>query len=193
MYVGFKKYIINAAAYALLLFLYLLTASMNFINSLITGNHYRVPSLEDTIRALAAAGAITLGRMALISTVPSFKQATDASNTQVLTPLTGPLDILVITLIPAIAEELLFRGALIPAIYPDWRGAVIAGAVFGALHANGGRNAVFAAWAGVVGCVYGGIFLLTGNVVVPIVAHGLGNVASAVMWLSQSKTSDTVS
>ncbi len=38
---------------------------------------------------------------------------------QVLTPL-GAADILLVAGLPAVSEELLFRGALIPAIYPDW-------------------------------------------------------------------------
>ena len=47
-------------------------------------------------------------------------------------------------------------GALLPALGGGWLGAVGAGAVFGALHVGGGRNAAFAAWAGGVGLLYGG-------------------------------------
>lgn len=42
-------------------------------------------------------------------------------------------------------------GALLPALGGGPAGVVGAGVVFGALHAGGGRNAAFAAWAGVVG------------------------------------------
>jgi membrane protease YdiL (CAAX protease family) len=37
----------------------------------------------------------------------------------VLSPL-GAADVLWVAALPALSEELLFRGALIPAIYPDW-------------------------------------------------------------------------
>jgi len=33
--------------------------------------------------------------------------------------------------------------------------------VFGALHAGGGRNGAFAAWAGAVGCLYGACAVAT--------------------------------
>ena len=38
---------------------------------------------------------------------------------QVLEPL-GAADLLWVAALPAVSEELLFRGALIPASYPDW-------------------------------------------------------------------------
>ncbi len=71
-----------------------------------------------------------------------------------------------------------------PAIYPDWRGVLISGAVFGALHINGGRNLEFGVWAGSVGCAYGAAYLATGNLAVPMAAHAAANIASASVWLS---------
>lgn len=38
---------------------------------------------------------------------------------QVLAPLAAG-DLLWVAALPAVSEELLFRGALIPAVYPDW-------------------------------------------------------------------------
>ena len=38
---------------------------------------------------------------------------------QVLTPLSWP-DLLWVAALPGLSEELLFRGALIPALFPDW-------------------------------------------------------------------------
>lgn len=133
--------------------------------------------------AAAVAAGVTAARLALLSVWPQFKEATDTSNTQVLTPLTSPIDIAIVSILPAAAEELLFRGALVPAVYPDWRGVVIAGTVFGVLHINGGRNAAFGAWAGAVGCAYGAALLATGNLLVPVAAHSVANVASATVWL----------
>ncbi len=97
-----------------------------------------------------------------------------------------------VSVVPALAEELLFRGALLPAIYPDWRGVIISGAVFGALHINGGRNLEFGVWAGGVGCVYGAAYLATGNLAVPMAAHAAANIASASLWLMSSNSPSVV-
>ena len=84
--------------------------------------------------------------------------------------------------VPARAEEFLFRFALLPAISPDWRGAIISGLVFGALHVNGGRNVAFAAWASAVGTSYGYLYLYTGSLAASAAAHALANVLSALLW-----------
>lgn len=139
------------------------------------------PGLQEIGIGLAAAAAVTAARLALLAAWPAFREASDRSNEQALSPL-GPADLLVVSLLPGLSEELLFRGALVPAIAPDWRGAVIAGLVFGALHSGGGRNAAFAAWASAVGCLYGALLLSTGSLWVPALAHSTANLASAALW-----------
>ena len=57
-----------------------------------------------------------------------------------------PFDVVTVAVLPALAEETLFRGALLPAIGVSPVGVVGAGVVFGASHAGGGRNAALAAW-----------------------------------------------
>lgn len=137
----------------------------------------------------AVAMVVTSGRKILASMSSGFREATDRSNAQVLSPL-GPADVIVVSAVPAVSEELLFRWALIPSVYPDWRGVIIAGFVFGVLHINGGRNAAFAIWATAVGCLYGELYLLTGDIVFgPILAHTMGNIASAALWLRSNKHS----
>ncbi|KXZ43260.1 hypothetical protein GPECTOR_96g726 [Gonium pectorale] len=135
--------------------------------------------------ALAAAAAVTASRLALLSVWPDLREATDRSNQQVLTNL-GPLDIVLVALVSGIPEELLFRGAIVPATFPDWRGAAIAAVIFGALHNSGGRNPAFAVWAGAVGGVYGAAFLCTGNIWVPAAAHVAANAASAFVWKARA-------
>ncbi len=102
-------------------------------------------------------------------------------NHQVLSVL-GPLDVALVSSAAAVSEELLFRGALLPAIWPDWRGAALASVAFGALHNSGGRNWAFAAWATAVGAVYGAAFLVTRDIWVPAGAHALANVAAGALW-----------
>ncbi|GFR40052.1 hypothetical protein Agub_g590 [Astrephomene gubernaculifera] len=131
--------------------------------------------------AVAAAAAVTGSRLALKSVWAELREATERSNRQVLTPL-GPASILLVALASGLPEELLFRGALLPATFPDWRGVLLAAALFGALHNSGGRNPAFALWAGAVGALYGAAFLATGNVWVPAAAHVTANAASALLW-----------
>ena len=84
-----------------------------------------------------------------------------------------------------------FRGVLLPALMPAFGGtpaaaygAVVAsGAVFGALHAGGGRSAAFAAWASLVGVAAGAAAVATGDVATAMLAHALANYASATLWL----------
>ncbi|KAG2500923.1 hypothetical protein HYH03_000750 [Edaphochlamys debaryana] len=133
--------------------------------------------------AVAAAAAVTGARQALLAVWTDLRVATDRSNAQILTPL-NPIDVLVVALASGIPEELLFRGALVPASFPDWRGVLLAAALFGVLHNTGGRNPAFAAWAGAVGAVYGAAYVATGNIWVPAAAHVAANAASAFIWRS---------
>jgi membrane protease YdiL (CAAX protease family) len=131
---------------------------------------------------LGAAGAVTAGRLALLAAWPAFAASSERSNQQVLGPL-GLGDAALVALLSGVSEELLFRGGLVPAIAPDVRGVLVAGAVFGALHVNGGRGLAYAAWASLVGCVYGAALLATGSVWVPAGAHALANFTSAALWI----------
>jgi membrane protease YdiL (CAAX protease family) len=49
----------------------------------------------------------------------AFCALTPTSTQQVLAPLSAA-DVVLVGALPAVSEELLFRGALIPAVYPDW-------------------------------------------------------------------------
>ncbi|KAL0048712.1 hypothetical protein WJX82_009409 [Trebouxia sp. C0006] len=131
---------------------------------------------------LATASIVTGARLALLAIWSDFAEASDTSNQQVLTPLTRA-DLIWLSCLPGISEELLFRGALIPATFADWRGAVISAIIFGVLHNNGGRNWAFAAWASAVGLLYGTAFLSTQDLLVPAGTHCIANYASATLWL----------
>ena len=140
--------------------------------------------------ALGVAAAVTAARRALLGASPEFREATNRSNAQVLRPLRAG-DVVTVSLLPAVAEETAFRGVLLPALIPAFGGStaaaygavVASGAVFGALHAGGGRNAAFAAWASLVGVAYGAAAVATGDVATAMLAHALANYASATLWL----------
>lgn len=83
-----------------------------------------------------------------------------------LGPMTGR-EILVIATLSGIGEEALFRGTLQPML-----GLWIASAVFGVLHI--GPSARFLPWTVMAfgaGLGFGGLFVWTGSLVAPILAH----------------------
>ena len=67
------------------------------------------------------------------------------------------------------------------------RGALLAGVGFGLLHNSGGRNWAFAGWASAVGVLYGAAFVATQDILVPMGAHSLANMASGALWLQAQR------
>ena len=133
--------------------------------------------------ASALAVGVTAGRVAFMSASEDFRKETNDSNKQVLTNLEFP-DVLFCAAYPALAEEMLFRGALMPALGGGAVGVLVAGTVFGALHISGERKVSFAVWAATVGILYGATceYLADGDLFVPICGHALANIYSALLW-----------
>lgn len=139
------------------------------------------PELRDIIIGLVTASIVSAARLNIVARDAEFANSTLKSNALVLTNL-APLDYLVVACLPAIAEEFVFRHALIPAIAPDFRGVAISAVVFGALHLDPQRRTVFAVWATIIGAIYGALYLSTGSIWAPAVAHAAGNLLSAIFW-----------
>ncbi|MCC6665324.1 MAG: CPBP family intramembrane metalloprotease [Polyangiaceae bacterium] len=79
--------------------------------------------------------------------------------------------IVVLALLSALGEELLFRGLLQP-----WVGIILQALAFGFLHqVRGPSRYVWMTWATAVGLVLGAIFQVTGSLLGPIAAHALVN------------------
>jgi membrane protease YdiL (CAAX protease family) len=85
-----------------------------------------------------------------------------------------------------LGEEMLFRGVVQPAIaglfdpsWGPWLGLAGASLLFGLAHAVTRAYVVLAA---LVGAYLGGLWLLTGNLLVPVVAHALYDFG-AILWL----------
>lgn len=84
----------------------------------------------------------------------------------------GDGTILVLGIASGVAEELFFRGLLTPLL-----GLVLSSVAFGAVHQLRGRaGLVWSAWAAVMGLLFGGLFVATGSLLGPIVAHAAINV-----------------
>ena len=84
---------------------------------------------------------------------------------------TSDFDVVIAALASGIGEELLCRGLLTQTL-----GVVISSVIFGALHqVRGPARLAWALWAGVMGLLLGGLFVATGSLVGPIVAHVVTN------------------
>ncbi|NUP07055.1 MAG: CPBP family intramembrane metalloprotease [Polyangiaceae bacterium] len=83
----------------------------------------------------------------------------------------GPKEIWLVAVLSSLGEELFFRSFLVPTI-----GLVVSTLLFGFLHqVRGPSRWVWAAWAGAVGLGLGALFVATGSVLGPVVAHALIN------------------
>jgi membrane protease YdiL (CAAX protease family) len=90
----------------------------------------------------------------------------------VLSPCTVP-DLAAIALLAGFGEEMLFRGTLQGALTPRLGpgGAVlVASVLFGVVHAV---TPTYAVLAGLIGAYLGWLWQATGNILAPIVVHGL--------------------
>ncbi|PIA51461.1 hypothetical protein AQUCO_01100358v1 [Aquilegia coerulea] len=128
-------------------------------------------------------------RYLLLQTWTDFRESSEAANQQVLSSL-QPVDYIIVAFLPGVSEELLFRGALLPLFGLYWNSALVAAAVFGALHLGSGRKYSFAIWATFVGLAYGYATIVTSSIIVPITSHALNNLIGGILWRSMSTTSE---
>jgi membrane protease YdiL (CAAX protease family) len=85
----------------------------------------------------------------------------------------GPARLALVALLAGLGEEALFRGVAQEALsgpLPGWAGLLAASALFGMAH---WVSATYAVLAAAIGLYLGALFLLSGNLLVPIVTHAL--------------------
>ncbi|MDJ0735695.1 MAG: type II CAAX endopeptidase family protein [Nostocaceae cyanobacterium] len=111
----------------------------------------------------------------------AYRKSADYYLQIVLKPLVLP-DLLWLGLLPGLSEELLFRGVMLPAFGMDNFAVIASSICFGILHYSGSHQWAYVMWATAVGVVLGYSALLSGNLMVPIVAHILTNLLSSYMW-----------
>lgn len=127
-------------------------------------------------------------RYLLMKIWPDFADSSEAANSQVLSSL-EPLDYIMVSLLPGISEELLFRGALLPLFGINWQSVVTVASIFGILHLGSGRKYSFAIWATFVGIAYGYATILSSTVLVPMTAHAVNNLVGGIIWRYTSNSS----
>ena len=91
-------------------------------------------------------------------------------------------------LLPGLSEELLFRGVMLPEFGLDWGGILLSSLCFGALHMTNWQHWAYVVWATLIGTVFAWSAVVTGNLLVPIVAHVLTNWISAIVWKTRQSS-----
>ena len=125
--------------------------------------------------------AITLASGLVYRLWPAYRQSADTYLALVLQPLHWP-DLIWLGLLPGLSEELLFRGVMLPAIGMNGLGIAVSAASFGVLHLGSLQQWTYVVWATAIGLVLATGAVLTGNLLVPIVAHTVTNLVSSVVW-----------
>jgi membrane protease YdiL (CAAX protease family) len=138
-------------------------------------------SWYDAGLGMALGGGITLASALLYEGWGHYRQSADEYLKIVLQPLRWP-DLLWLGLLPGLSEELLFRGVMLPAIGLNGLGILVSGASFGVLHLSSLQQWPYVVWATMIGLLLALSAVLTGNLLVPIVAHVVTNLASSVVW-----------
>lgn len=141
--------------------------------------------LQFNWQSLLWGGGLAAGIIAISSIIyhlwPAYRRSADMYLELVIKPLVWP-DLIWLGLLPGLSEELLFRGIMLPALGLNWTAVVLSSLVFGILHLSGAQQWPYVIWATVVGFVLGYSALLTGNLLVPIIAHVLTNLVSGSLW-----------
>jgi membrane protease YdiL (CAAX protease family) len=128
-------------------------------------------ALPSVFAGIVAAGVLALVNYWLLRRAPdsAIVRSLRAVYRDMLEPLfvrIGMREIVLISLAAGIGEELLFRGA----IQAEW-GLLPASLLFGAAHLGGSGTMGFGVWAALIGTFLGGLAMLTGGLLAPIIAH----------------------
>lgn len=130
---------------------------------------------------------ITVASSGVYRIWPAYRQSADFYLHIVLRPLLLP-DLIWLGLLPGLSEELLFRGVMLPALGLDAFALVVSSACFGVLHLSGRHQWPYVIWATAIGGLLGFSALVTGNLLVPVVAHIVTNLLSSFIWKRQQSS-----
>ncbi|WP_425428909.1 CPBP family intramembrane glutamic endopeptidase [Aphanothece hegewaldii] len=138
-------------------------------------------SLQAVWLSLALAFGISLGSGLMYRIWPAYRQSADTYLELVIKPLVWP-DLIWLGLLPGLSEELLFRGVMLPALGLDLTAVIVSSCLFGILHFSGSQQWPYVLWATVVGLVLGYSAMVTGNLLVPTLAHIVTNLVASYLW-----------
>ncbi|MEM8831260.1 MAG: CPBP family intramembrane glutamic endopeptidase [Cyanobacteria bacterium P01_G01_bin.19] len=111
----------------------------------------------------------------------AYRRSADMYLELVIKPLTWT-DLIWLGLLPGLSEELLFRGVMLPALGLNIAAVALSSVLFGVLHLSGAGQWPYVVWATIVGFALGYCALVTGNLLVPVLAHIITNLVSGLLW-----------
>jgi uncharacterized protein len=138
-------------------------------------------STQAFIWSLGLAVGITVTSGLIYRLWPAYRRSADFYLELVIKPLMW-VDLIWLGLLPGLSEELLFRGVMLPALGLNLTAVVISSVLFGVLHLSGAGQWPYVVWATIIGFALGYCALVTGNLVVPVVAHIITNLVSSFLW-----------
>ncbi|MEM9923062.1 MAG: CPBP family intramembrane glutamic endopeptidase [Cyanobacteria bacterium P01_D01_bin.50] len=118
---------------------------------------------------------------------PFYRKSANYYLEIVLKPLALP-DLIWLGLLPGLSEELLFRGVMLPALGFNHLAVILSSICFGILHLSDFQQWAYVLWATIVGVILGYSAFLSGNLLVPIVAHIVTNLVSSYLWKMQQSS-----
>lgn len=148
------------------------------------GSVTMLPLLLDTHALIWAGGlaiAITVASSIIYRLWPAYRRSADIYLELVIKPLVWT-DLIWLGLLPGLSEELLFRGIMLPALGLNLAAVIISSLLFGVLHLSGANQWPYVVWATIVGFALGYVALITGNLLIPIIAHVVTNLISSCLW-----------
>lgn len=144
-----------------------------------------IVSWELNFQAILTGVAISAGIIVASGIIyriwPAYRESAQLYLELIIKPLVVP-DLIWLGLLPGLSEELLFRGVMLPAFGYDLPALIISSVLFGVLHLSGVQQWPYAVWATLVGFILGYSVYITGNLMVPIIAHILTNFVSSLLW-----------
>ena len=137
--------------------------------------------------SLGLAVGITITSGIIYRLWPSYRRSADMYLELVIKPLMWT-DLIWLGLLPGLSEELLFRGIMLPALGLNVAAVALSSLLFGVLHLSGAGQWPYVVWATIVGFALGYCALITGNLLVPVVAHIITNLVSGLLWKINHRT-----
>ena len=126
--------------------------------------------------ALTAAATVSLGLLAYRA-LPLLREVSAELAPRLVDPA-GRWDLVLVSVFSGVGEEVLFRGAV-----QGEFGVVVASVAFGLAHVGPDRRyLLWTAWAVAAGFLFGGLYVITGGLLAPVVAHAAHNAATLLLW-----------
>ena len=138
-------------------------------------------SSQALLWSLGLALGITIASSLIYRLWPAYRRSADFYLELVIKPLMWT-DLIWLGLLPGLSEELLFRGIMLPALGLNIFAVLVSSLLFGVLHLSGAGQWPYVVWATIVGFALGYCALITGNLLVPVIAHIITNLVSGLLW-----------